>query len=85
MPEALKIADATSEATMVKAAKFRAIGIKRVNRAIKLISLIGNLSNRSSYAYSEADIRKLVDALRNALDRLESRFAPKPGENEFTF
>jgi hypothetical protein len=68
-----------------KSAKFRSIGTKRVNSALKRIALIGNLSNRSSYAYTDADIKKLVSTLRTAIDRMEARFTPSAKESEFSF
>jgi N6-adenosine-specific RNA methylase IME4 len=71
--------------SMKKAAKFRAIGTKRVNSALKIIGRIGNLSNRQAYAYSDSDIKKLVGSLLTAVDRLEARFTPSAKESEFSF
>ena len=34
----------------------------RVNRALKDIRLIGNLSNRSAYSYSDEDVKKTMHA-----------------------
>ena|ERR1700726_4205735 len=68
-----------------KAAKFRSIGTKRVNTALKRIAMIGHLSNRSSYAYTDGDIKKLVSTLRTAIDRMEARFTPSAKESEFSF
>lgn len=73
-----------------KAAKktrlFRTLGTKRVNSAMKRIALIGNLSNKSSYAYSDGDIKKLVSTLRNAIDRMEARFTPSSKDTDsFSF
>ena len=76
----------TSIETMKKAAKFRTIGAKRVNQALKTIGRIGNLSNRSSYAYGDGDIKKLVDTLRKAIDRMEARFTPSSKDTDsFSF
>ena len=45
-----------------KRKKFVELAESRVNRAIKDIRLIGNLSNRSAYEYSEEDIRRIFRA-----------------------
>lgn len=57
-----------------KRGKFVELAESRVNRAIKDIRLIGNLSNRSAYAYSEDDIRKIFRALQKELHGAKSRF-----------
>jgi hypothetical protein len=69
-----------------KRSKFIELATKRVNRSIKDLRLIGNLSNRSAYEYSEDDVRKIIRALQREVDAVKSRFAG-PGdanENEFT-
>lgn len=57
-----------------KRGKFVALAESRVNRAIKDIRLIGNLSNRSAYAYGEEDIRKIFRALQKELESAKGRF-----------
>jgi len=41
--------------------RFVKLAENRVARAIKDIRLIGNLSNRSNYTYSEDDVKKIVN------------------------
>ena len=69
-----------------KREKFVELATKRVNRAIKDLRLIGNLSNRSAYAYSDDDIRKVLRALQREVDAVKSRFAGpgEGGDSEFT-
>lgn len=57
-----------------KRKKFEEIATRRVNRVIKEIRLIGNLSNRSAYEFTEDDIRKIGKALQRELDVMKSRF-----------
>ncbi|QDO96645.1 hypothetical protein FNB15_04845 [Ferrovibrio terrae] len=61
-----------------KRAKFVELAEARVNRTVKDIQLIGNLSNRSAYAYTDEDIRKIFRALQKELDAAKARFG---GEN----
>jgi hypothetical protein len=58
-----------------KRAKFVALAENRVNRTIRDLRLIGNLSNRSAYEYTEDDIRKIFRALQRELDNAKGRFS----------
>jgi hypothetical protein len=55
--------------------KFVELAEARVGKALKQLQLIGNLSNRSAYDYTEADIRKMFLALQRELDSAKSRFS----------
>lgn len=68
-----------------KRAKFVELAESRVNRAIKDIRLIGNLSNRSAYAYTEDDIRKIFRAIQKELDGAKSRFGGDADSREEGF
>jgi hypothetical protein len=57
-----------------KREKFVELANNRVNKTIKDLRLIGNLSNRSSYEYSEDDSRKIIRALQREIDDLKLRF-----------
>jgi ABC-type Fe3+-hydroxamate transport system substrate-binding protein len=57
-----------------KRKKFEDIAVRRVNRVIKEIRLIGNLSNRSSYEYSDEDVKKIIKALQREVDAVKARF-----------
>ena len=66
-------------------AKFVELAEARVNRAIKDIQLIGNLSNRSAYAYTEEDVRKVFRALQKELDVAKARFGGEGAAKEEGF
>ena len=55
--------------------KFVELANKRVNAAIKTIRLIGNLSNRSNYSYTEDDVTKIFSALKREARDAEKRFS----------
>ncbi|MEL7098931.1 MAG: hypothetical protein AAGM84_08895 [Pseudomonadota bacterium] len=58
-----------------KRRKFEELAEKRVNKAIKDLRLIGNLSNRNNYAFDDDDIRKITKALDDEVKALKARFA----------
>lgn len=47
---------------------------KRVSNALKSIQLIGNLSNRSNYHYTEDDVQKIFRALQDELSACRKKF-----------
>lgn len=51
----------------------------RVNRALREIRLVGNLSNRAAYQFDEADIRKIFGALQKGIETAKGRFADADG------
>ena len=57
----------------------------RVNRALREIRLIGNLSNRSAYTYGDTDVRTIFKALQRELDIAKSRFTGDGGLGEKEF
>lgn len=60
---------------MDKRGKFVELAQARVNRTLKDIQLVGNLSNRSAYEFSETDVKKIFGALQRALDGAKARFS----------
>ncbi|WP_217363030.1 hypothetical protein [Roseicella sp. DB1501] len=61
-----------------KRERFRRLAESRTNKALSAIAIIGNLSNRHVYEYEDAEVRKIVKALREAVSAVEERFnAPK--------
>ncbi|MDH5630395.1 MAG: hypothetical protein OEY96_09615 [Gammaproteobacteria bacterium] len=65
--------------------KFVRLAEKRVNRALKDIKLIGNLSNRSNYKYDDDDVKIIFRTLKNALEEMKKRFDTQEGENKNQF
>ncbi|MBC6442633.1 MAG: hypothetical protein GDA53_05815 [Rhodobacteraceae bacterium] len=65
--------------------KFRALAESRTNRALDAILRIGKLSNRQSYEWEEAEVRKIVRALRDAVADVEKKFTSSQGTREDMF
>jgi hypothetical protein len=65
--------------------KFVRLANKRVNRAIKTIELIGNLSNKSNYDYTPDDVRAIFDTLSDQLKRCRERFEQAGSNNDVSF
>jgi hypothetical protein len=64
-------------------AKFVELAEKRVSKALKDIKLIGNLSNKSNYEYSDQDAKRIYSVLRKSVDEMKARFDAKgSGDDE---
>lgn len=57
-----------------KSDKFKRISGRRVDELVKKIKLVGNLSNRGSYEYDDADVERMFSRLQQVLDDAKERF-----------
>jgi len=65
--------------------KFVRLANKRVNKAVKAIRLIGNLSNRSNYSFTQQDIEKIFRVLGAELKSSRQRFDNESEQGEGLF
>lgn len=65
--------------------RFVSLAEARTDKALNAIRLLGNLSNRSNYEYSDADVAKIVKALESEVRTLKARFAESAGAGERKF
>ena len=54
--------------------KFIDLANKRVSKALQTIQLIGNLSNRSNYDYTQDDVAKIMKALTDEVSACRKKF-----------
>ena len=64
--------------------KFVELAEKRVSRVVKDIRLIGNLSNRTNYSYSDDDVKKIINTLKAEISKLQKRFETSVAEKDDT-
>lgn len=64
----------------IKHGRFRKLAESRTNKALVAIRRLGNLSNPSAYEWDEAEVRKIVKALKDAVSEVEARFAAPKGK-----
>jgi hypothetical protein len=68
-----------------KRKKFVELAEARVTRAMRDVRLIGNLSNRSAYAYTDEDVKKMFKALQRELETAKARFGGEGADREEGF
>ena len=61
-------------ATETKAEKFERIAERRVNEALHALRLLGNLSERRNYAYTDEQVTMILGAVDQEIRALKSRF-----------
>ncbi len=54
--------------------RFRRVATRRTNKILRQIQILGNCSNKSSYSYTEEDVKKIFSAIENELRSVKSRF-----------
>jgi len=57
-----------------KRARFLRLVEKRMSNTLHDIKLVGNLSNRSAYEYTDKDVRQITKAIEEAVVELKQRF-----------
>jgi hypothetical protein len=55
-------------------ANFVRLAEGRTQVALEAVRKLGNLSNKRAYEYTDADIRKITKALKDAISDLERKF-----------
>lgn len=65
--------------------KFRDLAEGRTSRALESVRRIGNLSNRHLYEWDDAEVRKIVKALKDAVGEIERKFAAPKISREKNF
>ena len=68
-----------------KRAKFVELANKRVTKCMRELKLVGNLSNKAAYDFTEEDAKKIVRALQKEVDSIRARFADNGGTSNLDF
>ena len=55
--------------------KFRRIAETRTNNVLNKLRVLGNLSNRQVYSYSEKDIHKIFSVINRQLKEVKAKFS----------
>ncbi len=67
-----------------KSEKFIELANRRVNRALKDLKLVANLSNRQNYEYTDEQAKKILKALQIEFDSLKQSFIAQEVDSQPT-
>lgn len=62
---------------------FRRLAEVRTNKIIDMLGLLGNLSNKSHYEYTQEQVDAIFQAIQNELDEQRLRFDRKSQKKKF--
>ena len=65
--------------------RFVRLAETRVNRTVKDIQLISNLSNKNNYSYTQKDVDKIFRTLDKELKAAKARFQARATDKGSTF
>lgn len=66
-----------------RAQRFKRIATYRTNEVLDKLRLLGNLSNKTNYEYSNEEVNKIFSAVESQLKIAKDRFASPKKKNEF--
>lgn len=55
--------------------RFKRLAIYRTNAVLEKLRILGNLSNKANYDYSEEEINKIFSAIESQLRTIKARFS----------
>ena len=61
--------------TETRSDRFKRLATQRTNAVLDKLRLLGNLSNKSSYEYTEEDLRKIFSAVETQFRVIKTRFS----------
>ena len=61
--------------------RFKRVATRRTNEILKRIQVLGNCSNKSSYSYTDEDIKKIFSAIEGELRSTKAMFGNKKKNN----
>ncbi len=76
-----KVVDMEKNSEETRSERFRRVATRRTNNILRQIQVLGNCSNKSSYSYTEEDIRKIFSAIEGELRTVRAKFANRKKRN----
>ena len=71
--------------TNQKKNRFITLANNRVNKALKQINLISNLSNKNNYEYTKDEVKQVIEALENEVKKCKDSFEKQLKETKKEF
>lgn len=68
-----------------KMLKFERLAERRVSDALKKLQLIGNLSNKNNYEYTDKHVKQIIESLESELKLLKNKFSEESNDKSTDF
>ena len=76
-----KVADMEKNSEETRSERFRRVATRRTNNILRQIHILGNCSNKSSYSYTEEDIKKIFSVIEGELRSTKAMFGNRMKRN----
>jgi len=76
-----KVVDMEKNSKETREERFKRVATRRTNEILNRIRILGNCSNKSSYSYTEEDIRKIFSAIEGELRSTRAMFGNRKKNN----
>jgi hypothetical protein len=70
-----KVVDMEKNSKETREERFKRVATRRTNEILNRIRILGNCSNKSSYAYTDEEVNKIFVAIEKELRIEKSKFA----------
>lgn len=68
-----------------KAENFVRLAEARTNKIIDMVLLLGNLSNKTNYSYTDEQVKAIFDSIQQVLDETKQKFLEEPTQKRKKF
>ena len=68
-----------------KRENFKRLAENRTNKILDMLNLLGNLSNKSNYSYTEEEVEFIFDTLEKELTKQKEKFLKRPEPKQKKF
>lgn len=68
-----------------KAENFVRLAEARTNKIIDMVLLLGNLSNKTNYSYTNEQVEAIFSSIQQALDETKQKFLEEPTQKRKKF
>jgi len=76
-----KVLDIQRNSEETRKERFKRVATRRTNNILRQIQILGNCSNKSSYSYTDEDIKKIFSAIEGELRVVRAKFANRKKTN----
>jgi hypothetical protein len=70
------------EKKSVRRSRFETVAARRTQKILEFLDSLSNCANRSNYEYTEEDVRKMFNAIKEKLKSSEGAFGKEMSRNE---
>lgn len=67
----------------IREERFKKIAVKRVNKILEDLRLLGNCANKGNYEYSEDEVKKIFLAIDKEYQKCKNKFYGVKDKEEF--